>query len=127
MDKRFWLPSDQGKQFDGDTFHNLCKMLGIDKRRTTAYYLECNGRIERMHRVLKEMLATKIPDFPNWLHLLPLCEFLINTAINKYGVSPAMLVYGEQPVLPQLFFTDALLEEPAVPLGLSFLLKVVAP
>ena len=77
-----------------------------------------------MHRVLKEMLATKIVDFPNWLHLLALCEFLINTAINKFGVSPAMLVYREQPVLPQLFFKDLLFVEPAVPIGMGFLFKV---
>ena len=35
-----------------------------------------------------------------------------------------MLVYGEQPVLPQLFFKDLVLTEPAVPTGLEFLFKV---
>ena len=35
-----------------------------------------------------------------------------------------MLVYGEQPVLPQLFFQDLMLAEPSVPVGLEFLFKI---
>ena len=38
---RFGMPeflhSDQGKQFESTLFHEMCKMLGIQKTRTTPY------------------------------------------------------------------------------------------
>ena len=31
----------------------LCKVLGIEKLNTTAYYLQCDGAVDRFNRILK--------------------------------------------------------------------------
>ena len=50
------IVSDQGKQFDGELFKELCKLLGTKKCRTTGYNPKGNGKIERFHKSLKEAI-----------------------------------------------------------------------
>lgn len=54
---RFGTPSvittDRGSQFDSQIFNALTKLIGSRRHRTTAYYLQSNGVIERWHRSLK--------------------------------------------------------------------------
>ncbi|KRX68115.1 Retrovirus-related Pol polyprotein from transposon 17.6 [Trichinella sp. T6] len=50
------LLSDQGTQFQGRLVTELCKLLGIEKIRTTAYHPQCDGMVERFNRTLAMML-----------------------------------------------------------------------
>ena len=96
--------TDQGSQFDSEVFTNVCAFFGIEKRRTTAYNPKCNGLIERMHSTMKQIIATKATQYDDWETMLPVAQYVINTAINDHGVSSAMCFFGEQIPMPNIMF-----------------------
>ena len=46
----FQIHSDQGSQFESNLFQELCKVLGIEKTRTTPYHPQSDGLVERFNR-----------------------------------------------------------------------------
>ena len=46
------IHSDQGQTFESDVFKEICKILGIDKTRTTPYRPQSDGMIERANRTI---------------------------------------------------------------------------
>jgi hypothetical protein len=58
---RFGVPemitSDRGPQFTSNLWLQLCEMLNIPSRQTTAYHPESNGAVERVHCRLKDALV----------------------------------------------------------------------
>ena len=58
---RFGCPrqilSNQGPCFEALLFQDLCRLLGVDKLRTSPYKPSTNGAVERFHRTLNSMLA----------------------------------------------------------------------
>ena len=105
------LITDNGPQFKSKGFKTVCGFWGVEKRRTTEYHPQTNGVIERMHSVLKYILAAKISQYEDWEAALPHAEFVINTAINDHGVSPSMIMFGEQPPMPLMLFTEPMSAE----------------
>ncbi len=71
---RFGVPktitSDCGPQFTSNLWLQLCEMLNISHKQTTAYHPESNGAVIRLHRRLKDALrahaamATWSEEFP---------------------------------------------------------------
>ena len=58
------LHSDQGQQFESNLVMEVCKLLHINKTRTTPYHPQCDGLVERFNRTLLHMLATCTEDHP---------------------------------------------------------------
>jgi hypothetical protein len=52
------ITSDRGPQFTSNLWFQLCQMLNISHKQTTAYHPESNGAVERLHRRLKDALRT---------------------------------------------------------------------
>ena len=52
------LHSDQGRQFESQVVREICKLLKIEKTRTTPYHPQSDGLVERFNRTLLNMLAT---------------------------------------------------------------------
>jgi len=80
----------------------VCRLLEIQKSRTTPYHPQCDGMVERFNRTLLSMLATHCKNNPwNWEgHLQKVC-FAYNTSIHaSTGYSPYYLMFGCHPVLP---------------------------
>ena len=98
--------SDQGKQFDGSLFHELCRIMCTKKTRTTAYHPQCNGRCEKANGSLIENITTLVKEFPNdWDRALPFALAAIRKSINATtGFSPAQLVFGRN--LPTSFLVS---------------------
>ena len=46
------LHTDHGRQFESKLVAEACKLLGIDKTRTTAYHPQSDGLVERFNRTL---------------------------------------------------------------------------
>ncbi|KAK3750995.1 hypothetical protein QZH41_007605 [Actinostola sp. cb2023] len=63
---RFGVPrqlhSDQGTNFESKVMAEVCRLLDIEKTRTTPLHPESDGQVERFNRRLKEMLRGKIKD-----------------------------------------------------------------
>ena len=49
--------SDQGVNFTSTLVEELCSAFGIQKCRTTAYHVQCNGKVERFHQTLFRMIG----------------------------------------------------------------------
>ena len=54
------LLSERGREIDGVLMREVCRLLGIDKLRTTPYKPSTNSGIERFHRTLNSMIGKMI-------------------------------------------------------------------
>ena len=100
---RFSMPeqlhSDQGSQFESEVIAAICKLLHINKSRTTPYHPQV---VERFNRTLLAMLSTTIEEHPfEWEeHLKKVC-FAYNTSVHATtGETPFSLMFGRQARLP---------------------------
>jgi len=63
---RFGAPvagiSDRGKEVDGNLMAEVCRLLDIDKMRTTAYRPNCNGVVERFHATLNSIMGRLLDE-----------------------------------------------------------------
>ena len=74
--------TDQGTQFESDLFQDVCKILDIDKTRTTPYHPQSDGLVDRFNRTLKCMLNKYMGKHIKYLEIyLPLPCWPIN---HKY-------------------------------------------
>jgi transposase InsO family protein len=53
------ITSDHGPQFTSNLWFQLCEMLNISHKQTTAYHPELNGAVERLYRHLKDALRAR--------------------------------------------------------------------
>ena len=51
------LHTDQGRNFESKMVEEMCKILEIDKTRTSPYHPQSDGMVERFNRMLEAMLA----------------------------------------------------------------------
>ena len=93
------LHSDQGPQFE---ITEICKLLQIEKSRTTAYHPQSDGLIERFNWMLIQMLATCIDTYPfNWEdHIKKVCMAYNVSRQSSTQYSPFFLMFGRQAQLP---------------------------
>ena len=96
------LHSDQGAQFQTNLIAEVCRILKIEKSRTTLYHPQCDGVVEQFNRTLLDMLATTTGNHPHdWeIHLRKVC-LAYNTSVHSTtGYSPFYLMFGRQARLP---------------------------
>lgn len=51
------LHSDQGRQYESILFQELCKLLEVEKTRTTPLHPRYDGMMERMNKTINDMLS----------------------------------------------------------------------
>ena len=56
------IHTDQGANFESQLFKELCKLLDIDKTRTTVMRPQSDGMAERYMRTIENMLPSFISD-----------------------------------------------------------------
>ena len=54
--------SDRGSIFTDQVVARLFTVLGVRHNNTTAYHPQANGRVERMHRILKSLLNKMVVE-----------------------------------------------------------------
>ena len=103
---RFGVPrqilSDRGSEFESQLFKELCRVLGIDKIRTTAYKPSTNGMIERLHRSMNSMIG-KVVDFQQryWDEQVPVIMAAYRASRHEStGFSPNYLMFGRELTMP---------------------------
>ena len=92
------LLSDNGKEFDNSILKELCRLLGIEKIRTTVYKPSTNGAVERFHRTLNSMLGKVVEtNQRNWDEFLPSVMAAYRASRHEStGYSPNFLCLGRE-------------------------------
>ena len=82
--------SDMDAKFSGEFWESLCKMLGVKRRRSTAYNPQTDGQTERTNQVREGYLRTFVNyDQNDSYQLLPLAEHAYNnSASNAHKMTP---------------------------------------
>ena len=71
--------------------------MGITRDHTSSYHPQHNGKIERMHRCLKNSLRSCLLGKSNWMAELPWAMLGLRATSNlDTGVSPSILVTGQR-------------------------------
>ena len=77
------LHSDQGANLNSQVICALCKWLGINKTRTTAYHPQGNGQVERFNRALEAILSKVVAENQrDWDCHIPKALFAYRTAFH---------------------------------------------
>ena len=98
------LLSDNGGEFTGDEMTEVKSMLNIEEQTTAAESPWQNGICERNHAVVDNILQSIDDDYPDMdlgTKLAWACTAK-NSMQMIYGYSPFMLVYGQNPKLPNI-------------------------
>ena len=83
---RFGVPgdisSDRGSQFTSSLWGEIAGHLGVKLHRTSAYYPQANGMIERFHSTLKASPKARFTG-SNWVEELPWVLLRLGTASKE--------------------------------------------
>jgi hypothetical protein len=128
---RFGVPKmttfDHGLQFTSNVWFHLCEILNISHKQTTAYHLESNGAVERLHRCLKDVLRVRA-TMATWSEELTFVLLRLRAQPREdTGLSPAEAVFGAQIVLPNEILQNNELSVDAIVKNFSKTLHVSAP
>ena len=96
------LLSDQGTEFTGDVIAAMCKLLGIEKIRTTLNHPQTNGSAERVHQTLQRMIGKldleKRQKSPEYVGSVLIAYNATWSQVTRY--SPYFLMFGRRLRLP---------------------------
>lgn len=94
-----------GTEYRNKLISEVCQMLKIEHRVSTAYHHETVGAVERSHRTLNEYLRTYLDGkLTDWDTYTQYFQFLYNTTkhdglLNKY--SPFEIVFLRRNLMPE--------------------------
>ena len=94
--------SDQGANFCGSVFTEMCRLLGIKKTQTSPGWPAGNGVCERVNKTILDMLARHLDaNHTDWDRHLPLLLLGYRAQVHdSTGFSPYMLMMGREVRLP---------------------------
>jgi hypothetical protein len=96
------LLTDKGMQFEAAIFQEMCRLLEIEKLRTTAYHPQCDGQTERMNKTLLDLLNKLPVDRPrNWDLRLPYALACYRSSVHSVTkFTPNRLMLGRKVTTP---------------------------
>ena len=93
--------TDQGLEFRGQDLRRYFIRLGITHKRSTPFHPQTNGRLERSHRTLKQILR-KLTNAKaeEWEDHLSAALYAYRCTPGVSGFTPYFLHYGREPEPP---------------------------
>ena len=117
---RFGTPlsivTDRAKELDGELMREVCRLLDIDKLRTTAYKASTNAAAERFHRTLNSIIGRMIDENQrDWDSLLPYVMAAYRSSRHETTqYTPNFLMMGREVRAPvDLMYGSAETEQPS--------------
>ena len=109
-----YLVSDQGKAFTGHVITHLCELYGVQKLRTSPYYAQTNGQVDRMNQTIIHMIGKLEEDRKAcWSEHLPELLVVYNATRSAVtGYSPYYLLFGSRPRIPVDYLFPTLCDSP---------------
>ena len=95
--------SDNGGEFVNKEFIEMCDKLNIVVKTTAAEAPWGNGVVERHHKVLCDTIQKTMEEIKIFEISLPWAVQAKNSLYNFHGFSPYILVFGRNPILPNVF------------------------
>ena len=116
------LHSDQGREFESRLFAEMCDVLAICKTRTNPYRPQSDGQVERFNRTLIAALKTLVDSHQrNWDDLAYYVSHAYNSTIHaSTGVTPNMLVFGGENIMPADLVFGTVLRSVEAPCRVAF-------
>ena len=114
---RFGTPisilSDRGREVDGNIMRNICRMLGVDKLRTTPYKPSTN-QVERLHRSINSVLGKTVANHQrDWDVRLSFAMAAYRASRHEStGYTPNLLTLGREVRMPADIVYGSLDETP---------------
>ena len=115
---RFGVPrelhSDQGTNFESKVMAEVCKLLDIEKTRTSPLHPQSDGQVERYNWTLIEMLRGKLKETQeDWDLQLQPCMMAYRSSIHEStGETPKMLMLGREIEVPLDVITEPPVDSP---------------
>src|SRR6266498_3809975 len=95
------LQSDQGTHFVNRVIEDLTEKFRIKYRLSSPYHSQMNGLVERFNQTLCEKLAKLLEETDQWDEFVdPVLMAYRTTKHSATGVTPFLLTYGREVVLP---------------------------
>ena len=89
------IKSDRGKQFDCELFKAMCKLLDVDHKMSTPFHYQGNSRVERMVKVVGNLIATFCQSYREWDKNLPLLTLAYRSNTHEVtGYTPNFVMTG---------------------------------
>ena len=90
---RFGVPmeiySDQGREFQSKLMSEICKLLRINRTRTTSYNPKSDGQVERLNHTIEQMLKVLVREAQDdWDDHLP---YVLMAYRDQYMRAPSVL------------------------------------
>jgi len=102
---RFGVPlqikTDRGRQFECELFNELCVLLEVGHKTSTPFHPQGNSRVERMVKVVGNLIAVFCQAYKHWDRHLPLLTLAYrSTAHEVTGFTPNFIMTGREVSLP---------------------------
>ena len=116
---RFGVPmqikTDQGRQFDCSLFEAMCEMLEVRHKMSTAFHPQGNSRVERMVKVVGNLVATFCRTYKEWDRNLPLLTLAYRSTVHEVtGFTPNYIMTGREVSLPMDVMLGSIKEQDRV-------------
>lgn len=93
------IVSDRGPQFISSFWKEVCRILGIKIKLSTAFHPETDGQTEIMNQYIDQRLRPFVNHYQdNWSELIPMMDYAQRTLPHEtIGMSPFELLKGYAP------------------------------
>ncbi|CAG2206517.1 unnamed protein product [Mytilus edulis] len=94
--------TDQGANFESRLFRELCRILDIDKTKTTVMRPQSDGMVERFMRTIGNMLSPFVSVHQkDWDQYVPLIMMVYRPSEHETtGATPCQMMFGREIKLP---------------------------
>jgi transposase InsO family protein len=110
------IHSDRGANFEAELFKKQCELFGIKKTKTSPYYPQADGLVERLFRTIKPLISATVASHKlSWCEAIPFVEMGLRCSVQStIGCSPFEVLFGRRMRLPLLWQGTPSLKSPKV-------------